>query len=116
MNGVLLITMCFITVKSNIISFGPSGSFFPCCRLGGMTLKVVDSVQCFGVQLYANLKWDPHIHYALGKANKIFGLMRAIPVHAGPKVKEVAYFSLCHPILECGSEAWDPVNKSLNTT
>jgi hypothetical protein len=107
--------MRFNTVKGNIISFGPSGSFSPNYYLGGKTLKVVDTVKYLGVQLCSNLKWDTHIHYALGKANKIFGLMKATLLHADPKVKKVAYFTLCRPILEYGSEAWDPVNKTLIT-
>jgi hypothetical protein len=41
--------------------------------------------------------------------------MRATLVHADPKVKKVKYFTLCRPILEYGSEAQDPVNKSLIT-
>jgi hypothetical protein len=40
--------------------------------------------------------------------------MRHTLYDAGPKLRKLAYFSLCRSGLEYGAEAWDPSQKSLS--
>ena len=66
-----------------------------------------------GVYLNHKLSWDAHIDYILSKASSMFGLMKYTLQDAPAKIKKLAYYTLCRPLLEYGCEAWDPHHKQL---
>ena len=68
-----------------------------------------------GVYITSNLRWNNHVDYVLGKANKMLSPFKAVSHLAPSEVKKLAYYTICRPILEYGAEVWDPTSKDLIT-
>ena len=80
--------------------------------IAGDTIEVVEKAKYLGVTIHKSLKWDTHIYSITSKAYKVFGLIKHTLYNAPMKVKLVAYKTLCRPLVEYASEAWDPYTKN----
>ena len=85
-------------------------------KLGNHNLLSVDSQNDLGIMVTNNLNWEVHINQMICKANRILGLIR----HTCNDVKDsltrkILYLAHVRPILEYGSEIWNPSTKDLIT-
>ena len=82
-------------------------------KLGNHNLLSVGSQNDLGIMVTNNLNWKMHINQMICKANRILGLIR----HTCNDVKDPLILYLAHvrPILEYGSEIWNPSTKGLIT-
>jgi len=101
--------MSFNTRKSSKISFGSRCERY-CFQynLGGTVLAETDKIKYLGIIIQNNLKWDQHIDVTIAKASRILGLIKHTIPDAPTEIKKLAYKTLCRPILEYGSDVWDP--------
>ena len=76
--------------------------------LHGHTLANVPSAKYLGVTVTQDLKWDTHIQNICVKANQTIGFLRKNLNIGAVSIKQQAYFSLVHPLLEYSSNVWDP--------
>lgn len=102
--------MEFNPTKCNVIIFGkppidPGEIKYELCNT---TISIEDHIKYLGVLITNNLKWEKHINCIITKASKILGYIKTTLFNAPQKVKLLAYLTLCRPILEYSSEAWDP--------
>ena len=107
-------SMQFNTSKCNVIFFGSNYAENlenVSYTLNGDRIEVVDSIKYLGVHIADNLKWNKHIDIILNKAYKVLGLIKSSLFNAPPKIKKVAYLTLCRPIIEYASDVWDPFTK-----
>ena len=105
-------SMRFNAKKSKIIAFGTSkNDVAPKYDINGDYLETTESVKYLGVSINAKLRWNDHIDTIIRKGSGILGLLRHTLYDAPMQIKRVAYFTLCRPVLEYGSEAWDPYEK-----
>ena len=91
--------MSFNVSKSNVIAFGRNS--LPCQYKLGF-------VKYLGVFMTSNLKWDLHVNAVVNRATRILGLIRHTLFEAPTNIRLVAYKTLCRPLLEYASAAWDP--------
>ena len=111
--------------KQNHMRFNACKSYFtvfstgkcrynePNYHIGGASIQSTRSIKYLGVLLQGDLHWDGHISSVVSRASRVLGLMRSVLYDAPPKVKMVAYVTLCRPILEYASAVWDPYVKKL---
>ena len=101
--------------KSNVIIFNSKQNAEELREysLNGNILERTETVKYLGVYLNHKLSWDAHIDYILSKASSMLGLMKYTLQDAPAKIKKLAYYTLCRPVLEYGCEAWDPHHKQL---
>ena len=81
---------------------------FPLYSLNGNILERTETVKYLGVCLNHKLSWDAHIDHILSKASSMLGLMKYTLQDAPAKIKKLAYYTLCRPVLEYGCEASSP--------
>ena len=109
--------MKFNVSKCNAMVFGKMPNAYEKSNfnllLAGENITVVEKVKYLGVTIRNSLKWDTHVYNITTKAYKILGLIKHTLYNAPTKVKLVAYKSLCRPLVEYASEAWDPYTKKL---
>ena len=68
----------------------------------------VQSAKYLGLTVTEDLKWDIHIQNICVKANQTIGFLRRnLNIGAVP-IKQQAYLSLVHPIVEYARNVWDP--------
>ena len=106
--------MSFNVNKSQVILFTRSRQtisqdYYLC----GALLTPTDNIKYLGININKDLTWSNHIHHLTAKANRILGLLRYTLYDAPLGVRLVAYTTLCRPLLEYASPAWDPHIKSL---
>ena len=61
-----------------------------------------------GIWIESSLRWDAHINYIVGKANRVLGLIRRT---FGPKdlvAIKTAFNALVRPVLEYACTVWNP--------
>ena len=71
-------------------------------------LSAVDKHKHLGIWIESSLRWDAHINYIVGKANRVLGLIRRT---FGPKdlvAIKTAFNALVRPILEYACPVWNP--------
>ena len=83
-------------------------------KLGSHNLLSVVSQNDLGIMVSNNFNWKIHINQMICKANRILGLIR----HTCNEIKDsvtrkILYLAHVRPILEYGSEIWNPSAKGL---
>ena len=86
--------------KSNI----PHGKYM----LKNSEIDEISHATYLGVVFQNDLKFNLHIENKVNKASKILGLLKRTLYDAPKKTKLLAYTTICRPILEYGSQVWDP--------
>ena len=81
--------------------------------LEGTVLENVESIKCLGVTITSDLKWNTHIINICTKANRTLGFLRRNLFSCPQDVKEAAYKTMVHQILEYGRWVWDPYTQGL---
>ena len=71
-------------------------------------LASVSSVKYLGVTVTEDLRWDTHIQNICDKANRTIGFLRRNLNIGAVSIKQQAYFSLVHLLVEYASTVWDP--------
>lgn len=104
--------MKFNTSKSNIIIFGKQPNIFIEYRINGEIIPHSDTVKYLGLYIHRSLKWEHHIESILSRSRRTLALLTHTLYNATPRLKKVAYYSICRPVLEYGSELWDPTHKT----
>ena len=67
-----------------------------------------------GVEIKKDLTWEKHISAVVGKANKMFGLLRrTCPLIKDTKIRRSFYLSLVKCHLNYATEVWSPAHISL---
>ena len=74
-------------------------------------IKEVTELRYLGITLNKNLKPESHILTIINGAMRILGLLKSMLYHAEIKTEYIAYKTLCRPLLEYSSAAWDPYLK-----
>ena len=62
-------------------------------------LSAVDKHKYLGIWIESSLRWDAHINYIVGKANRELGLIRRTLGSKDPVLIKTAYIALVRPIL-----------------
>ena len=102
--------MSFNPRKCSVMQFGPSvqpPEYIFC----GQVLQIVTSTKYLGVMLHSSLSWDEQITAQVNKGYRVLGMLRRSLYDAPPRVKLIAYLTLCRPLLEYACEVWDPFKK-----
>ena len=85
-------------------------------RLGNHNLLSVASQNDLGIMVTNDLNWKMHINQMICKANRILGLIRHTCNDVkDPLARKILYVAHVRPILEYGSEIWNPSTKGLIT-
>ena len=85
-------------------------------KLGDHNLLSVASQNDLGIIVTNNLNWKMHINQMICKANRILGLIRHTCNDVkDPLTRKILYLAHVRPILEYGSEIWNPSTKGLIT-
>ena len=66
------------------------------------------AVKYLGIHLSRDLRWNKHVSYITSKANSTLGFILQNIDIGNPQIKEHAYETLVHPILEYSQTLWDP--------
>lgn len=106
----LLWQLTFNTSKCSVLSIGETNSvqqYF----LNNSKINNVNSHPYLGVELSSDLKWAKHITNMEAKANRLLGLLTRTLKTADTKTRKIAYETLMRPVLEYGSQVWDPFMK-----
>lgn len=106
--------MSFNVKKCNVMFVGSSKSVNNdqiSYILDKQNIRTVQEIKYLGVTINSNLKWENHINIIVNKAMRILGLLKSTLFDADTKVKLIAYKTLCRPLLEYASAAWDPYMK-----
>jgi hypothetical protein len=83
-------------------------------KLGDHSLQSVDDQNDLGISVTCNMNWKPHINHMICKANRILGLIRHTCHDINdPLTRKILYLAHVRPILEYGSEIWNPQEKGL---
>ena len=99
--------------KSTIKHVTCSNSAFPSqFSLYGQMLESVSSSKYLGVTLNDYFTWNDHIQNRVTSANSTMGFLRRNIGTKDPGIREVAYKTLVHPILEYSTPVWSPYTKS----
>jgi hypothetical protein len=61
-----------------------------------------------------NLNWVDQVNYTAQKTRKALHFVICVLIKGNRNTKSLAYTSLVHPILEYGSECWDPCRGQIN--
>jgi hypothetical protein len=69
-------------------------------QLHGYTLESVTSAKYLSLTFTNKLQWDQHINYITSKANKTLGFLCRNLKIPSIRIKEQAYFTLAHPLVE----------------
>lgn len=69
----------------------------------GKKLQVVDSHPYLGIEIDNKISWKPHRQNTVAKANHVLGCLRRNLWFCSTNIKETAYKTLVHPILEYAS-------------
>jgi hypothetical protein len=102
--------MRFNALKSSLVLFGDNSrpsefSYF----LGDTLIPTAKSFKYLGVHI-SNTHVDSSV---VNRANRILGLIRHTLWSAPREVRILSYKTLCRPLIEYASEAWDPCTKVL---
>jgi len=83
-------------------------------KLGLQSLLSVSNQNDLGIMVSSDLSWKIHINQVICKANRILGLIRhtCFDVH-DPVTRKMLYLAHVRPILEYGSEIWNPQAKGV---
>ena len=82
--------------------------------LGGLILKQVNQAKYLGVTITEELTWSPNISNITGKANSKIGFLWRILHFCPQELREQAYFTFVHSIIEYSASVWDPhLNKDI---
>ena len=92
--------------KAVSITHKKSPAIFP-YTLHDHTLDHVQVIKYFGVSISNEMRWDGNINNITGKANGTLGSIRRNLNISNIKIKQQAYHSLVHPILEYSSSVWN---------
>ena len=76
----------------------------------GATLNIVDTEIDLGVQMNRLLKFREQAATAIGKANRIFGLIKHSFVHIDSKTLPLLYKAMVRPHPEYCNQVWGPFN------
>ena len=71
-------------------------------------LSDVDKHKYLGIWIESSLRWDAHINYIIGKANRVLGLIRRTFGPKDPVAIKTAFNALVRPILEYACPVWNP--------
>ena len=71
-------------------------------------LSAVDKHKHLGIWIESSLRWDAHINYIVGKANRVLGLIRRTFGSKDPVPIKTAFIALVRPILEYACPVWNP--------
>ena len=71
-------------------------------------LSIVNKHKHLGIWIESSLRWDSHINYIVGKANRVLGLIRRTFGSKDPVAVKTAYNVLVRPILEYACPVWNP--------
>ena len=71
-------------------------------------LSIVNKHNHLGIWIESSLRWDSHINYIVGKANRVLGLMRRTFGSKDTVAVKTAYSVLVRPILEYACPVWNP--------
>ena len=71
-------------------------------------LSAVDKHKRLGIWIESSLRWDAHIDYIVGKANRVLGLIRRTFGPKDPVAIKTAFNALVRPILEYAWPVWNP--------
>ena len=63
-------------------------------------LSAVDKHKHLGIWIESSLRWDAHINYIVGKANRVLGLIRRTFGSKDPVPIKTAFIALVRPVLE----------------
>ena len=71
-------------------------------------LSAVDKHKHLGIWIESYLRWDSHINFIVGKANRVLGLIRRPFRSKDPVAIKTAFNALVRPILEYACPVWNP--------
>ena len=71
-------------------------------------LETVSEAKYLGVTLTHELSWSTHVNLVATKANRTLGFLRRNLRKCPVALKETAYISMVHSVLEYASPIWDP--------
>ena len=100
--------LSFNPSKCSVLTIGGSEQVY---HLNNSLLKNVPSHPYLGEKFSSNLKWDKHIDKIESKANQRLGMLKRVLKTADRKTRKIAYETLVRPVLEYGSQVWDPYKK-----
>ena len=102
--------MSFNTSKCSIIIFGNTRTVDIQSlqyRLNNVVLNIVSSIKYLGVIITNDFNWNEHIAKKHSEAVQTLGILKRNIFTAPPKVKLIAYKTLCRPKMEFAMEVWD---------
>ena len=79
--------------------------------LHGVGLKETDSAKYLGVNISRDLSWAKHINQITMKTNNSLKFIKRNIQTNNPKLKESAYKTYVHPLVEYAASVWDPWQK-----
>ena len=71
-------------------------------------LSTVDKNKHLGIWNESSLRWDSHINFIVGKANRVLRLIRRTFGSKDPVAIKTAFNALVRPILEYACPVWNP--------
>ena len=107
--------MSFNTSKCSIIVFGNTKAVNIQdlkYRLNNVVLNTVNSIKYLGVTIRNDFNWCEHIIKKHSEAVQTLGMLRRNMSSAPPKIKLIAYKTLCRPKMEFAFEVWNPSKKN----
>lgn len=99
--------MSFNASKCQVVVFKPN-DVLSNYEMDGTPLAVVEDFRYLGVTINNGFRWDMHIDSITNKGFRTLGMIKKTLFKAPRKIKLISYITLCRPVLEFASEAWDP--------
>jgi len=78
------------------------------CNLHGHVLEHVNEAKYLGITMSSDLRCNKHISNICNNANRTLGFLWRNLKLKSPKLKETAYNTLVHPMVEYTPSVWDP--------